>query len=60
MREKQEALTEPSVIPLSWGAFADVMSAVSAPGVVVPQLVALFQRKAPWELLSDDTKVVSP
>jgi len=49
VRAAEEVLMESALIRMSPEGFKAFMKTVSAPVKVVPELTALFARKAPWE-----------
>lgn len=48
-RAAEEVLMDHARVRVSAGGFAAFVVAVTAPAEPVPELVALFGRKAPWE-----------
>jgi uncharacterized protein (DUF1778 family) len=54
VRAAEDVLMETAPIRMSPGGFKAFMEALSRPAAAVPEMVELFQRKAPWE--SGDTK----
>jgi uncharacterized protein (DUF1778 family) len=49
VRAAEEAIMESAPIRMSPTGFKAFVAAISAPGTPVPELVALFKHKAPWE-----------
>src|SRR5437762_742462 len=49
VRAAEEVLMESALIRMSPEGFKAFMRTVSAPAKAVPELTALFERKAPWE-----------
>ena len=49
VRAAEEAIIETTLIRMSPPGFAAFLEALSAPPRVVPQIVDLVKRKAPWE-----------
>ena len=54
VRAAEDVLMETAPIRMTAIGFKAFMEALSRPGRPVPELVELFERKAPWE--SEDTK----
>ena len=53
VRAAEEVLMEQALVRMSADGFAAFMAAVTAPAEPVPEMVALFGRKAPWEAASE-------
>ena len=49
MRAAEEGVIETALIRMSPAGFAAFLEALSAPPRVVPEIVELAKRKAPWE-----------
>lgn len=54
VRAAEDVLMETAPIRMNPAGFKAFMAALSRPATPVPEMVELFQHKAPWE--SDDTK----
>lgn len=54
VRAAEDALMETAPIRMSQAGFKAFMAALSGPPATVPEMIALFRRKAPWE--SDGSK----
>ena len=53
VRAAEEVVLEQALVRMSGEGFAAFMAAVTAPAAPVPELVALFGRKVPWEPRGD-------
>ena len=53
VRAAEEVVLEQTLVRMGEGGFAAFVEAVTAPAAPVPELVALFRRKAPWETQGD-------
>ena len=49
VRAAEEVLMETSLVRMSPEGFAEFMAAIDGPGVVVPELLEVLRRPAPWE-----------
>ena len=49
MLATDEVILETTLIPMSAASFAAFMGVLSAPPEVVPEMVTLMKREAPWE-----------
>jgi len=49
VRAAEEVVMETALVRMSPKGFNAFMAAISAPAAAVPEMVALFNRKAPWE-----------
>lgn len=52
VRAAEDVLMEATMLRMSEAGFAQFQAAISAPAEPVPEMVALFARKAPWETQS--------
>ncbi len=55
VRAAEEVLMETAPIRMSPAGFKAFMAALSKPAAVVPEMVELFRRRAPWEAGSSKT-----
>jgi uncharacterized protein (DUF1778 family) len=53
VRAAEEVIMESTLVRLSPEGFRAFMTAIEAPATVVPGIVELFKRKAPWETGAD-------
>ena len=53
VRAAEEVIMESTLVRLSPEGFRALMTAIEAPATVVPEMVELFKRKAPWETGAD-------
>jgi uncharacterized protein (DUF1778 family) len=53
VRAAEEVILDAAMIRMGPEGFAAFMEAVSAPAALVPELVDVFKRKAPWEAEGD-------
>jgi uncharacterized protein (DUF1778 family) len=53
VKAAEEVIMERTLIRMSPEAFEAFMAAIEAPPTVVPEMVELFKRKAPWETGAD-------
>ena len=53
VRAAEEVVLEQTLVRMGEGGFAAFVEAVTAPAAPVPELVALFGRKVPWEPRGD-------
>lgn len=49
VRAAEEAILESTLIRMSPSGFAAFLEAINAPPKVVPEMVEVFRRKAPWD-----------
>ena len=49
VRAAEEVLMDQSIIRMSLDQFEAFKAAIAGPGKAVPELVELFQRRAPWD-----------
>jgi uncharacterized protein (DUF1778 family) len=54
VRAAEAALLEDGLIRMSEEGFAAFLTAISAPIVAPPEMVAILKRRAPWDALSDE------
>jgi uncharacterized protein (DUF1778 family) len=53
VRAAEEVIMESTLVRMSPKGFRAFMTAIEAPATVVPEMVELFKRKAPWETGAD-------
>jgi uncharacterized protein (DUF1778 family) len=56
VRAAEDVLMETAPIRMSAAGFKAFMAALSGPAAPVPEMVELFQRTAPWEVVKSGTK----
>jgi uncharacterized protein (DUF1778 family) len=53
VKAAEEVIMESTLVRMSPEGFRAFMAAIEAPATVVPEVVELFKRKAPWETGAD-------